>query len=95
MWVIVGRLNPSTFEDFRIRLEKAKEYSEIWKVVKDTVEYVLGKRRRRMILFLDDLPLRLGAYPPIGYQQYCIEPKFNKMCGRELDIPEGSQRFNI
>ncbi|MGB9741088.1 MAG: hypothetical protein ACP5IM_03555 [Candidatus Bathyarchaeia archaeon] len=52
--------------DFRKRLEEAKNYGEIWEVVKDTVEFSLRKRRGGMMLFLDDLPLQLGAYHPLG-----------------------------
>lgn len=50
----------------RKRLDNAQGYSEIWEVVKDTVKTVLGKQRRGMMLFLDDMPLRLGAYHPLG-----------------------------
>jgi hypothetical protein len=34
--------------------------------VKDTVKSSLGEHRTGMMLFLDDLPLRLGAYHPLG-----------------------------
>ncbi|MFW6117590.1 MAG: hypothetical protein ACOC6G_03300 [Thermoproteota archaeon] len=54
------------FKLFQDRLEEAEDYSEVWKVVKDSVEYALGKSRQGMMLFLDDLPLRLGAYHPWG-----------------------------
>lgn len=53
-------------EAFRKRLEEAKNYGEIWEVVKDTVDFSLHKRRVGMMLFLDDLPIQLGAYHPIG-----------------------------
>jgi hypothetical protein len=53
-------------EAFRRRLEEAKNYGEIWEIVKDTVEFSLHKRRGGMMLFLDDLPIQLGAYHPIG-----------------------------
>jgi hypothetical protein len=53
-------------ERFRARLEKASSYSEVWEIVKDTVEHALGKHRRGMMLFLDDLPIQLGAYHPLG-----------------------------
>jgi hypothetical protein len=57
----------SKFDDkFRQSLESAKAYSEVWQVTKDTVEYVFGKRRGSMMLFLDDLPLQIGAYYPLG-----------------------------
>ena len=53
-------------ERFVSRLDKAKNYSEVWNVVKETTAYALGKRRDSMMLFLDDLPLQLGAYYPVG-----------------------------
>ena len=56
----------STSEEFRNRLEKATSYGEVWEIVKDTVAFSLNKRRSGMMLFLDDLPIQLGAYHPIG-----------------------------
>lgn len=53
-------------ERFRKALDNAKSYAEVWQIVKDTVEFSLGKRRGSMMLFLDDLPLQLGAYYPVG-----------------------------
>lgn len=53
-------------EGYRKRLETAKSYGEVWDIVKDTVEFALGKRRSSMMLFLDNLPIQLGAYHPIG-----------------------------
>lgn len=53
-------------ELFGKRLDEAKNYAEVWQVVKDTVEYAQSKRRDSMMLFLDDLPLQLGAYYPVG-----------------------------
>ncbi len=34
--------------------------------MQETAQYALGKRRNCMMLFLDDLPLQLGAYYPVG-----------------------------
>jgi hypothetical protein len=51
---------------FSTCLDNAKSYSEVWKIVQETAQYVLGKRRNSMMLFLDDLPLQLGAYYPVG-----------------------------
>ena len=49
-----------------LKLEGAKGYGEVWEIVKDTVKSFLGKGRVGMMLFLDDLPLNLGAYHPVG-----------------------------
>jgi hypothetical protein len=57
---------PAAVEKFRKSLETAENYAEVWQIVKDTVEFALGKRGGSMMLFLDDLPLQLGAYHPIG-----------------------------
>jgi hypothetical protein len=51
---------------FGARLDKAQSYGEVWQIVKETVNVALGKRRDSMMLFLDDLPLQLGAYYPLG-----------------------------
>jgi hypothetical protein len=52
--------------DFVNSLETANGYAEVWQIVKDTVKASLNRRRDRMMLFLDDLPVQLGAYHPIG-----------------------------
>jgi len=56
----------SSVEGFRNRLEKAESYSQVWEIVKDSVEFSLDRRRGGMMLFLDDLPIQLGAYHPLG-----------------------------
>jgi len=52
--------------DYSSRLDNAQNYAEIWEIVKDTTKYSLGKQRIGMMLFLDDLPLSIGAYHPLG-----------------------------
>ena len=53
-------------EKFGTDLETAENYAEVWRIVKDTAELALNKRGGRIMLFLDDLPLQLGAYHPVG-----------------------------
>jgi len=53
-------------KQFAASLDKARNYAEVWKIVKETADFALGKRRDSMMLFLDDLPLQLGAYYPVG-----------------------------
>jgi hypothetical protein len=64
--MLMDKDESSIVEGFRSRLESAARYGEIWEVVKDTVKLTLHKYRRGMMLFLDDLPIQLGAYHPIG-----------------------------
>jgi hypothetical protein len=58
--------NKPAVDNFRNSLETAENYAEVWQTVKDTVEFALHKCRNSMMLFLDDLPLQLGAYHPLG-----------------------------
>lgn len=53
-------------EQYRLRLDEARGYSEVWELVKDTVRSALEEHRVGMMLFLDDLPMQLGAYHPVG-----------------------------
>jgi hypothetical protein len=53
-------------ENYRSRIDEVEGFSGIWEIVKDTVKATLGKHRRGMLLFLDDLPLYLGAYHQLG-----------------------------
>ena len=59
-------MSEASVDRFRDRLRTADSYGEVWQTVKDSVEFSLGKRRGSMMLFLDDLPLQLGAYHSVG-----------------------------
>ena len=67
------------------KLKTAKSYSEVWKIVKDTVKISLGIRRGSMMLFLDDLPLQLGAYYQLGTNNIVLNRKL-------VEIVEASTR---
>ena len=56
----------STVENYRLRIDDAEGFSGVWEIVKDTVKASLGKHRLGMLLFLDDMPLNLGAYHQLG-----------------------------
>jgi len=56
----------STVESYRLRIDEAEGFSGVWEIVKETVKVSLGEHRMGMLLFLDDLPLHLGAYHPVG-----------------------------
>jgi hypothetical protein len=57
---------PGGTDRFHKSLDSAASYAEVWQIVKDTVDHAFGKRRGSMMLFLDDLPLQIGAYYPVG-----------------------------
>jgi hypothetical protein len=56
----------STVESYCLRIDEAEGFRGIWEIVKETVQACLGEHRRGMLLFLDDLPLHLGAYHQLG-----------------------------
>jgi hypothetical protein len=56
----------SDVESFKSRIDEAKGFSGVWEIVKETVKVTLGEHGFGMLLFLDDLPLHLGAYHPLG-----------------------------
>lgn len=56
----------ASIERYRSRIENAVDYSQVWDIVRDTVKSALHKHRGGMMLFLDDLPIQLGAYHPLG-----------------------------
>lgn len=56
----------SEVESFRSKIDEAEGFSGVWEIVKETVKVSLGEQRLGMLLFLDDLPLHLGAYHPLG-----------------------------
>src|SRR4030043_816952 len=58
--------NSSAVADLATRFDKASSYGEVWEIVKDTVTSSLHRKRSGMMLFLDDLPIQLGAYHSIG-----------------------------
>ncbi len=62
----MSQTEPEIIERFRKSLDSAASYAEVWQTVKDTVDHTFGKRGGSMMLFLDDLPLQIGAYYPVG-----------------------------
>jgi hypothetical protein len=56
----------SDVENYRSRIDKAEGFSGVWEIVKETVKVTFDEQRLGMLLFLDDLPLHLGAYHPLG-----------------------------
>ena len=48
------------------RIDDAEGFRGVWEIVKETVKVSLGKHRKGMLLFLDDLPFHLGAYHQLG-----------------------------
>jgi len=76
-------------EQYSLRLNEAKGYSEIWELVKDTVKTALGEHRVGIMLFLDDLPIQLGAYHPVGTNNIVL----NRTLVQVVEAATKSQRL--
>lgn len=59
-------MRSARIDEYRSKIDKAQGFSEVWEIVEDTVKHSLGEHRMGMMLFLDDLPLQVGAYYPLG-----------------------------
>lgn len=75
----------STVVEYRSRLQTARNYGEVWDVVRDSVEFSLRKRRGGMMLFLDDLPLQLGAYHSIGTNNIVLNRRLVQIVDAALE----------
>jgi len=78
----------SVVAKFQRELQTAADYGEVWKIVKETVETSLGKHRVGMMLFLDDLPLQLGAYHPVGTNNIVLNRSL-------VEIVEASEKSKL
>ncbi|UCD45010.1 MAG: hypothetical protein JSV27_00415 [Candidatus Bathyarchaeota archaeon] len=47
-------------------LERAKDYGDIFALVKKAVKRSLGQHRVGLMLYLGNLPMRVGAFHPLG-----------------------------
>jgi hypothetical protein len=52
--------------EYSNELDQSKDFRAIFTVVKKSVKAVLGMRRVGLILYLADLPVRVGAYHGVG-----------------------------
>ncbi len=50
----------------KLRLDQAQSFNEVYEIVKDTAKRSTGRYRVGLMLVLDDLPLQVGAYHPVG-----------------------------
>ncbi len=74
---------------YRSRIDTARGYSEVWEIVKDSVKDSLGEQRGAMMLFLDDLPIRLGAYHGLGTNNIVL----NRALVQAVEAATNSQKL--
>jgi hypothetical protein len=80
----MSKNEPEKLEKFRRNLENAKGYAQVWQIVKDSVSFAFGKHRGSMMLFIDDLPLQIGAYYPLGTNNIVLNRAFSRYRGSQI-----------
>lgn len=79
----------SKVEAYRSRLDRAQGFGDVWETVKDSVKDSLGEHRVGMMLFLDNLPLQLGAYHALGTNNIVL----NRMLVQVVEAATKSKRL--
>lgn len=65
-------------------LEQAKSYGDIFTIVKKAVKRSLGEHRVGLMLYLGNLPLKVGAFHPIGTNDIVLNRRLLKGIKSEL-----------
>lgn len=73
-------------------LVKAKSYGDIFSLVKKSVKNTLGLHRMGLMLFLGNLPLKVGAFHPLGTNDIVIN---RQLLGQMNSLRHKSQIFAI
>jgi hypothetical protein len=73
----VGRSRTIKGDYFLIsaEIEKAKSYGDIFTLVKKAVKRSLGQHRVGLMLYLGNLPMRVGAFHPLGTNDIVLNRK--------------------
>ena len=66
------------------KLERARGYGDIFAVVKEAVQRSLGAHRVGLMLYLGNLPLRVGAFHPLGTNDIVINRQLLEATKPEL-----------
>ena len=77
----------------RLRVDNARGFAEVYEIVKDTVKRHLGKYRVGMMLYLDDLPLQVGAYHPVGTNSIVMNRTLLNLVGVATTSKQVSNAF--
>ena len=63
-------------------LEGAKDYGDIFSIVKKAVRISIGQHRVGLMLYLGNLPMRVGAFHPIGTNDIVLNKRLLNTAGK-------------
>ncbi|MGQ9679793.1 MAG: hypothetical protein ACUVV4_03390 [Candidatus Bathyarchaeia archaeon] len=75
-------------------LEKSKDYSSIFSIVKKAVKRSLGEHRVGLMLLLGNLPIKIGAFHPIGTNDIVLNRRLINALSKS-EIKQKSYLFSI
>lgn len=81
------RIDAGEQKEYRERLGAARDFGTVWNIVQDAVKTVLRQYRVGMMLFLDDLPLQLGAYHPVGTNNIIMNRRLIEVVAQSVEAP--------
>jgi hypothetical protein len=73
-------------------LDHAKDYGDIFVLVKNSVKKSLGLHRVGLMLYLGNLPIRVGAFHPMGTNDIVLN---RRLLGQTKTLKEKSNVFAI
>ena len=73
-------------------LDHAKDYGDIFVLVKNSVKKSLGLHRVGLMLYLGNLPIRVGAFHPMGTNDIVLN---RRLLGQTKSLKEKSNVFAI
>jgi hypothetical protein len=65
-------------------LEKCRSYGDIFDLVKKSVKKILGLHRAGLILYLENLPVNIGAYYQVGSNGIVLNKSLISLMGKSL-----------
>jgi len=82
--------------DFEAELDKCREYGEIFSLLKRAVKKSLGEHRVGLMLFLGDLPLKVGAFHFLGTNDIILNRRLlNKVVKEKSPSEQKAFLFSI
>ena len=75
-------------------LESAKSYGDIFSLVKKAVKKTLGEHRVGLMLFLGNLPMRVGAFHPVGTNDIVLNRQLIEAASK-TDLKRNAYVFSI
>ena len=74
--------------DFAVEFEKCIDYGDIFSLVKKVVEKSLGEHRVGLMLFLGNLPIRVGAFHALGTNDIVLNRRLLNSISRDKSSSE-------